>query len=136
MKKLINLARAHRQFLFYSLIGISGVSIDVVVFFLLYNTFHIDKNFATFISLSLAISNNFTWNTIFNFKKRDKLMSRFIKFYIVGLSGFLLTALFFLVLTDWLGISANVTKLVSLLPILVLQYTINKVWSFKNYEEI
>ena len=136
MKRIRRVLDTHKQFIFYSIIGVSGVCIDVMLFFILYNFFNFEKNIATFLSLTVAITNNFIWNIKYNFKVDNKIFKRFSKFYIVGLTGFIVTALLFLILTDWLGISANITKLVSLLPILILQYTINKLWSFKNYEKI
>jgi putative flippase GtrA len=136
MIRIVNYLKHHRQFALYTLIGLSGVSIDVAFFFILFNIVNLEKNLATFISLTCAITNNFVWNVVFNFKVRDRLKQRFLRFYLVGLTGFALTALFFLVFTDWIGISANITKLISLLPILLLQYTINKLWSFRNHEEI
>ena len=98
---------------------------------LLFNLAGINENVATVISTSCGIANNFALNTAFNFKVRDNLLRRFVQFYAVGLSGILLTVGLFAVFVTWLGISPNIVKVGSLLPVLVLQYGLNKVWTFK-----
>lgn len=125
------LVTQYQQFLLYAIIGVSGVTLDLVVFFLLFNLAGINENVATVISTSCGIANNFALNTAFNFKVRDNLLRRFVQFYAVGVSGILLTVLLFAVFVSWLGISPNIVKVGSLLPVLVLQYGLNKVWTFK-----
>jgi putative flippase GtrA len=121
-----------RQFVLYALIGLSGVTLDVVLFMMLFNLFHINEELATFISISAAITNNFLLNTHLNFKVKDKLWYRYARFYLVGLTGILLTDALFFVFVDNLHISANIIKIASLLPVLLLQYSLNKRWSFKE----
>lgn len=125
-----------REFLLYACIGVGGVIIDIAVFLVLFNVVKLEKNLATFISLSVAITNNFMWNSFLNFKVSDNLRRRYFRFYAVGITGFLLTALLFFILTDLLGVNANVTKIVSLPPLLILQYSLNRIWSFKKNEEV
>ena len=124
--------RARRTFLLYALIGVSGVIADLAVFFILYNVVGIEKNIASFISISLAITNNFLWNTFVNFKVKDQLLRRYLRFYAVGLTGIALTSLIFLIFVDAYKINTNVVKLGSLFPVLLLQYSLNKRWAFKE----
>lgn len=121
-----------RQFVLYSAIGLSGVTLDVLLFMVLFNLFHLNEELATFISISAAITNNFLLNTHLNFKVKDKLWSRYARFYLVGLTGILLTDLLFFIFVDNLHISANTIKIASLAPVLLLQYSLNKRWSFKK----
>ena len=127
--------REHQVFVRYVVIGLSGVTIDVLLFFLLYNFLDVEKNLATFISLSVAITNNFFWNRSHNFKVRDNVLGRYLKFYAVGFSGFVLTAAIFKIFVDDLGFDTNLVKLGSLVPVLLLQYSLNKYWTFKIYGE-
>ncbi len=119
-------------FVRYMFIGLSGVALDMIVFFVLYNFFHIDKTVATFISISLGVTNNFLLNVFFNFRVKDRLLRRFGQFYLVGLSGIMLTAIMFFIFVDVLHIDANIVKIGSLVPVLLLQYSLNKYWSFKT----
>jgi len=120
------------HFIIYAAIGMSGVTLDVVLFLILFNLFHINEQLATFISISAAITNNFLLNTHLNFKVKDKLWNRFARFYLVGLTGILLTDLLFVIFVDNLHINANYVKIGSLLPVLLLQYSLNKRWSFRE----
>lgn len=113
-------------------IGVSGVTLDLILFMVLYNIFHINEQLATWVSISAAITNNFLLNTFLNFKVKDHLLRRFARFYAVGLCGILLTSLLFLVFVDALDINANIVKIASLVPVLLLQYSLNKRWSFKE----
>lgn len=121
-----------REFILYATIGLSGVLLDVLVFFVLFNIVGLDKVLATFISISLAITNNFLLNVFFNFKTKDQLLKRYLRFYLVGLSGIILTALIFFIFVDLVKLGANLVKIGSLLPVLLLQYSLNKHWSFRK----
>ncbi|MFI1706210.1 GtrA family protein [Streptomyces griseoruber] len=119
-----------RQLVRYTLIGGSGVTLDLVVFLLLHNWAGMDEQIANAISTTLAITNNFVLNARFTFERRDRLFVRFLRFYAVGLTGIALTDLLFLALTDGLGINANLVKVGSMPLVLALQFVLNKKWSF------
>ena len=121
-----------RHFVLYAAIGASGVALDVVLFMVLFNIFHIEKDLATFLSISVVITNNFLLNAYFNFKVADGLLGRFVRFYLVGLTGILMTDALFFIFVDGLRINANAVKIASLLPVLLLQYSLNKRWSFRK----
>ena len=122
--------RLSRQLLSYTLIGGSGVALDLVVFLLLHNTAGMDEQFANAISTTLGIASNFVLNARFTFERRDRLVVRFLRFYAVGLTGIALTNLLFLAFTDGLGIDANLIKAGSLPLVLALQFVLNRKWSF------
>ncbi|MFI1045718.1 GtrA family protein [Streptomyces griseoruber] len=119
-----------RQLVRYTLIGGSGVTLDLVVFLLLHNWAGMDEQIANAISTTLAITNNFVLNARFTFERRDRLFVRFLRFYAVGLTGIALTDLLFLAFTDGLGINANLVKVGSMPLVLALQFVLNKKWSF------
>ena len=104
--------------------------LDLAVFFVLFNAVHVDKFAATAVSTTAGITNNFVWNARYNFRVTDRLAARFVRFYTVGLAGLGLTAALFAVFVDSLGWDANVVKVLSLGPVLVVQYAANKRWSF------
>ncbi|MFF1718912.1 GtrA family protein [Streptomyces sviceus] len=122
--------RLSRQLLSYTLIGGSGVVLDLVVFLLLHNTAGMNEQFANAISTTLGIANNFVLNARFTFERRDRLVVRFLRFYAVGLTGIALTNLLFLAFTDGLGIDADMIKAASLPLVLALQFVLNRKWSF------
>lgn len=122
--------RTLRQLVRYTLIGGSGVVLDLVAFLLLHNTAGMDEQLANAISTTVGIANNFVLNARFTFERRDRLLVRFLRFYAVGLTGIVLTNLLFLAFTDGLGIDANVVKAASLPLVLALQFVLNRKWSF------
>ncbi|MFF7565362.1 GtrA family protein [Streptomyces pseudovenezuelae] len=122
--------RLSRQLLSYTLIGGSGVALDLVAFLLLHNAAGMNEQIANAISTTLGIANNFALNARFTFERRDRLVVRFLRFYAVGLTGIALTNLLFLAFTDGLGIDANLIKAGSLPLVLALQFVLNRKWSF------
>lgn len=120
-----------REFLLYAVIGVSGVVLDLVTFLFLYNVVGISEFAATFVSTTLGIANNFLLNVQFNFRTKDRLLGRFLRFYAVGGAGILLTMGMFALFSDALGIHPNVVKVLSLPAVLVFQYLLNKKWTFQ-----
>jgi putative flippase GtrA len=119
-----------RQLVRYTLIGGSGVALDLLLFLLLHNAAGLDEQVANVLSTTLGITNNFALNALFTFERRDRIVVRFLRFYAVGLAGIALTNLLFLVFTDSLGIDANLVKAGSLPLVLALQFVLNRKWSF------
>jgi len=130
VRALLDLYENHRNFFWYSVIGISGVALDYITFLILFNAVGLDKNVANVISTSLGITNNFFWNAFLNFKKTDKLLVRFFTFYAVGIVGLLLTSLMFVLFVDLLKIDANLVKACSIVVVVIVQYGLNRKFSF------
>lgn len=111
-------------------IGASGATLDYLLFLLLFNVFKIDPLYATVLSVTGGIVNNFFWNAKFNFKVTNHLLKRFASFYLVGLTGIVLSIVFIHTLHNILHIDANIAKLISIPIIVILQYGLNRKISF------
>ena len=61
------------HFIKYAVIGVTGVSIDFLVFYLLTEYAGMYYQYANAISVTCGITNNFIWNAIYNFKVKDKI---------------------------------------------------------------
>lgn len=122
--------KSRQTFLKYSLVGVSGIAIDALVFALLVFTLNVHPALATIISTSCGITNNFLWNALYNFKTKDNLWRRFAAFYGVGLAGIVASALIVLLFADIFAIDPLAVKLFSLPPIVIGQYFLNKRYSF------
>jgi putative flippase GtrA len=114
----------------YALIGASGVLLDYCLFLLLFNVFGLHDQVSNVISTTTGIVNNFTLNTLLNFRKRDRILLRFLRFYSVGVGGIALTFVLLRVFSGLLGVNPNLVKACSLPIVLLFQYSINKRWSF------
>ncbi len=133
-QKIKTLAKNHRHFVMYSAIGVTGVVLDYLVFLFLYNVLGINPIVATMLSVLLGITSNFIFNTLFNFKKTNKLHLRYLSFLAVGLSGLLIST-YILAFGEVFAFDANIVKLTSLPIIVLYQYFLNKNISFKDIDK-
>lgn len=125
-----------REFILYALIGLTGVAIDFVIYLILVKI-GISPVVASFISVSIAIINNFILNRHYNFKKKDHTLERFASFYLVGFTGVLLSIFFIFIIHNIFGVNAIIAKLISVPFIVLFQYWFNKNASFaENYRSL
>jgi putative flippase GtrA len=139
MEKIKRLAvhhgKKHKQFLLYTLIGLSGVALDYILFALGTKVFGIGILLANFIAISAGIINNFWLNTKYNFKTRDNLLKRFALFYAVGAIGLALSELLIVVFHYGAGLDELLAKLFTLPFVLVFQFFFNKRFSFGDLSQ-
>ena len=131
MVKLIQ-ERVSKHFILYACIGITGVCLDLLGFYVLTHYFEINYQLANFTSTTLGITNNFLLNTFFNFRKFDQLLRRYLKFYAVCLLGLGITALSLHILVGQLAWSAFYVKVLMIGIVFFLQYSLNKKFSFSR----
>lgn len=131
MRKTLNrLYKKHRELILYGIIGVTGATLDFLVFLFLYNLLGLHPSIATALSVTTGIVNNFFLNAFFNFKKKDHLARRFFTFFTIGLFGLVLSVLLLYVLHDIVRMDANIAKIVSIPLVVILQYFFNKKYSF------
>ena len=113
----------------YGVIGVTGVAIDFLIFALLIGLGMLPV-IATTISTLAGITNNYTWNSLLNF--RLKLSSkRGAKFLTVGLIGLAASAgLLQLLIT--LGLDPITAKWLSIPVVVGGQFLANKFWTFRT----
>jgi putative flippase GtrA len=121
-----------RQFILYGIIGASGAALDILCYIFLYKKLHISPYIATFMSVSIGILNNFILNSRHNFKVTDNLLHRFMRFYSIGLGGAVLSSGFIYVMFNLLSINATVAKLLTIPPVVLLQFFLNRKFTFKG----
>ena len=119
-----------RSLVLYTVIGGSGVLLDYGLFLVLFNAAGLHEQVANALSTTAGITNNFVLNALLNFRKRDRILVRFLRFYAVGLAGIGLTFVLLQVFSGLLGVDPNLVKAGSLPVVLLFQYTINRKWSF------
>lgn len=125
-----------REFILYGFIGGTGALIDLVLYLFFYHLLSIPPGIASFISVSFGILNNFILNSRFNFKVKDHALFRFLTFYAIGVGGAILSAIIIIVLYDGLGINATVAKLITIVPVVILQFFLNKRFSFNPRADV
>jgi len=134
LRNLFSLAVAEalkrKHFILYSLIGVSGASLDFVAFVLMVKYLSIHYLLVNAISTTLGITNNFILNARFNFAVKDLLLKRFLSFFAVGLLGMAVSSGMLIVLVDVLKLVPTISKLLVIIVIVLLQYNLNKRLSF------
>ena len=131
ISKLLSLF-ADRQFILYALIGLSGALLDLILYLLIVYTTPIAPAVASLISVSVAIICNFFLNVRFNFKTRDHIPFRLANFYLIGISGAIISGIIIYTLFNIFGVDATVSKLLTIVPVVLVQYILNRKYSFKK----
>ncbi|MGG3471237.1 GtrA family protein [Neobacillus pocheonensis] len=124
--------RKYEKFIKYCSIGVTGIIVDIGTFWLLTMVAGINIQIANFISISLGQTNNFILNAIFTFKVKDKLFSRYLKYYSVALVGFAITALILFIFVQLLNFNKILVKIIAILIVTVLQFSLHKSITFKT----
>ena len=115
-----------KQFLLYCIIGVTGVIIDFILFFILTHFTNVSVQVANFISTSAGIINNFLLNTLFNFKVKNKIFLRFFSFYATGLLGLGLSVLGLHFLVGIFNAHELPAKAITIVYVVIIQFFINK----------
>ncbi|MEH2382319.1 glycosyltransferase [Nostoc sp.] len=120
------------RFLRFGLVGLSGVFVDLTVFYLLRTVIHLGLTRSTILSAGVAIINNFLWNDLWTFgdisqRQRDphQRFKRFLKFSAICLAGVILQALIINFLYNVLGINEYLAKLMAIAVATIWNFWIN-----------
>ena len=112
----------------YFLIGIVAALIELSIF----NSLIKSLNYivANSIAYSFGVITSFTFNRLFNFKIKDRLIIRFGRFLVVNLSGLSISNIF---LITFSGLMPYFELKVISMPIVILfQFLMNYFWTFKK----
>jgi dolichol-phosphate mannosyltransferase len=108
----LRLSRSRRLLLFLA-VGLSGVAVDMAIFYLLRTSLHVDISISKFLAAEVAIVNNFIWNDRWTFGDVSvrqpgiyHKLRRFIKFNLVCLMGVILNIVLLNILV-WSGIKSE-----------------------------
>jgi putative flippase GtrA len=133
---VIQEAVKRKQFILYSLIGVSGATLDFIAFMLMIKFLPIHYLIANTLSTTLGIMNNFMLNARFNFGVKDRLFSRFLSFFAVGLLGMAVGSAMLWLLVDIMAVAPVISKFLIIVVIVLLQYNLNKRVSFARSKRI
>lgn len=126
------LLKKHKSLMLYGLIGLTGATLDFVAYLFLISVLGIPPPIASFLSVSIGITNNFFLNLKHNFKVEGGIFLRFISFYATGVVGAIISAILIYILHDLAGLDAVIAKIITIPPIVLGQFFINKKISFSD----
>jgi len=129
MKKLL---LQKRQFLLYCVIGSVGSTLDFSIYSQLVHANLVKYQVANAIGYASGTLLSFTLNAWFNFRITDRIALRLARFFGVGMLGWLVSAgLLYLLIGIW-GVNKYAAKLAALGVIVLLQYNLNRLVSFRK----
>ena len=124
-----------QDFIRYCTVGLIGLLLDTLVYFLCYKVFHISYAWSNVISSHVGILNNFILNSIFTFKTTDKKLIRFFSFYSIALVGVGISTLLILLFINKMEMHPMSAKFLALVIVTLIQFTCNKYITFKKKPE-
>ena len=114
------------QLVKYVLIGVLGLVVDFGIYTILTH-FKMNVEIANIISSTCGIINNFLWNSYTNFKVHDRMILRFISYFIVGQITTVFTTVSLFIFVTKLGYPHLIVKIVATFVATLIQFVINKV---------
>lgn len=121
-----------KRFLFYCAIGASGVSLDFAVYSLLLKLGGLAYQEANAVGYASGTLLSFILNAWFNFQITDKITLRLASFIGVAFLGWLASAAMLHLLIGLWGCDRYLSKLATLVMVVLLQYNLNRLVSFRK----
>lgn len=130
MNKLLH-STSFIQLVKYVLIGILGLVVDFGVYTILTH-FKMNVEIANIISSTCGIINNFFWNSYANFKVHDRLILRFVSYFLVGQITTIFTTISLFIFATKMGFPHLIVKIIATFVATLIQFIINKIITFRK----
>ena len=132
MIDLLKLTRKYKQLIKYGIFGVICSGLDFVIYTLLTQNTDLSYLYANIISVHCGIFISFLLNRQFTFKIKNKPFLRFFSFYLVGLTGLLISSWLLILFIEYMHLNAIVSKLITIFIVALIQFLLNKYISFKH----
>jgi putative flippase GtrA len=132
MALLKDIFARNRQFILYCVIGGTGVTLDFLVYSALLGRAGWRYQYANVMGYSSGTVLSFILNARFNFKTTDRVALRFLCFCTVALLGFTASAGTLYLLVDRVGLNKYLSKLATIVVVVLVQYNLNRLFSFRK----
>lgn len=137
----------------YGIVGIIGLIIDMGIYYLLVPKFGVHYPFSylisglldgnmsirmidilisNIISQTLAVINNFILNSYFTFKVTDRKFKRFLSFVSIAIGGMCISSMLLTLFIGVWGLNEMLAKAISIVIVAMIQFIINKFFTFKT----
>ena len=123
------------DFMKYSLVGVSGVFVNLGIYLFLTRYYEISEVVAPLIAIESALISNFILNNFWTFGKRitqSRIRVKFVKFHLVSGFSALINYLAFLTLFLVFGLYDILANLIGIGLAAVVNYLINSNWTWKD----
>jgi putative flippase GtrA len=129
------------RFLKFATVGVIGTVVDFGVLNILVLGGGVAKFWANTCSFSAAVVSNFIWNRLWTFpESRQKgLVPQLLQFSLVSLGGYVINQTIFLgldglVFHPWGTLGYNVSKAIATIVVLLWNFGINRVWTYRGID--
>lgn len=140
--RLIQLVSAHpliarrpalRQFIKFSVVGVSNTTVDFVLFTLLTRVVGLHYLGANILSFTVAATWSYFANRTWTFRDRSaRIRSQFPKFALVSGIGLLLTSGLLFLFIDILHVHDLLAKVFAIGIVLFWNFLVNRYWTFRG----
>ena len=127
-----NLYNKFRDLILYGIIGCCASGFDFAIYSILVRYLCVHYIYANSISVLAGISTSFILNRKYNCKVKDHTIRRFSIFLSVGLLGLLLSNIILYICISLIGINELLSKFLSIVLVVFLQFILNKFITFKT----
>lgn len=120
-----------KNLILYGIIGSCSSFLDFITYTFLIRIDQFNYLIANCISVVIGIVTSFILNRKYNFKVKDKTAKRFSIFLLIGLCGMLMSNLILYICIDYLLLNKIISKLCSIIFVVIIQFILNKYITFK-----
>lgn len=131
MQLIKQLYSKFRNLILYGIIGSCSSGLDFLLYTLFVEVFGWHYILSNCISVLAGITTSFTLNRNYNFKIKDKTRQRFAIFLTIGLCGMMVSNLILYLCIDIFSWNKIVSKLLSIVLVVIFQFILNKYITFK-----
>jgi putative flippase GtrA len=125
----IIMQRALPRFL---VVGSSGVLVNSMALFALYQLLGLPLLLASALAIELAIASNFVWNDRWTFGQQRPSLGRFARFNLVSLASLLITTTTMWLLVQRLGVHYLLANLAGITLATAWNFVINFEWTWRT----
>lgn len=122
------------EFLKFSLVGLSGTILNIIILYVLTEKFEIYYIFSAIFAFFVSATSNFILHKTWIFKENigTRLVEKYIKFFGVSLLALSVNIFFLYVFTEFLNIYYIISQLLATAFSLMINFIGNKIWTFQK----
>lgn len=116
----------------FSIVGVGNTLVNWSIFIIL-NAFGVYYIISNIIAYTIATVNSYIWNSLWVFKYGQGLnINTSVKFFILNLVGLTVNTTIMYILVDILNFNKFIALVIASIFVVIMNYTINKLWVFKE----
>jgi len=120
------------NFIKYTLVGTTGLILDMIILYCLVEFLHMPVVPASAISFFVSMVNNFFLHKYWTFRDLSHHFERqFISFFVIAIANLGITVVCMYFFSDLLKIWYMIAKVITSIIVLIFSYTMNRMWTFK-----